>query len=189
MAASLARCEWDASLHTGSLSSLLCLIAHLLGVLTKSLLAAGCRERRDKENPRRRCTTNFKVGFTHLYFQGNGCGYFVYVEDIMQGLGAIEYESTKIDLVECKRIVESLRDEVLVVQQRLGSIEEATKKMTTIDHHNSIKGWGFRIGISDLASSFSFELGILFQGWGFRIGSYAFASPSSFCLGIYRLEG
>nr|GME04200.1 uncharacterized protein LOC109147908 [Ipomoea batatas] len=37
-----------------------------------------------------------------------------------------------------RRIVESLRDEVLVVQQRLGRIEEATKKMNAFDHHSCV---------------------------------------------------
>nr|GLL44861.1 uncharacterized protein LOC109147908 [Ipomoea trifida] len=71
-------------------------------------------------------------------WKGNGCGFFLYVEDIMQGLGGIQYESTKIDVMDCKRIVESLRDEVLVVQQRLGRIEEATKKMNAFDHHSCV---------------------------------------------------
>nr|GMD27119.1 uncharacterized protein LOC109147908 [Ipomoea batatas] len=79
----------------------------------------------------------FELGF-FVIFQGNGCGFFVYVEDIIQGLGAIEYESTKNDIMDCKRIVESLRDEFLVVQQRLGRIEEATKKMNISGHHNSV---------------------------------------------------
>ncbi|XP_019173952.1 PREDICTED: uncharacterized protein LOC109169545 [Ipomoea nil] len=72
-------------------------------------------------------------------WKGNGCGFFVFVENIMQGIGAIEYESTKTDLMELKRLVRSLRDEVVVVQTRLGSIEEATKKMDGIGHHNSVK--------------------------------------------------
>nr|GMD93237.1 uncharacterized protein LOC109147908 [Ipomoea batatas] len=75
--------------------------------------------------------------FTRLR-AGNGCGFFLYVEDIMQGLGGIQYESTKIDVMDCKRIVESLRDEVLVVQQRSGRIEEATKKMNAFDHHSCV---------------------------------------------------
>lgn len=58
-----------------------------------------------------------------MLFQGSGCELFVYVEDIMQGMKVIEYESTKIDSMEWKRIVESLKDEVSVVQTRLGRIE------------------------------------------------------------------
>nr|GME07723.1 uncharacterized protein LOC109147908 [Ipomoea batatas] len=71
-------------------------------------------------------------------WKGNGCGFFLYVEDIMQGLGAIEYESTKVDVMDCKKIFESVRDEVMVIQQRLGRIEEATKNMNRSGHLNYV---------------------------------------------------
>nr|GMD30900.1 uncharacterized protein LOC109169545 [Ipomoea batatas] len=99
----------------------------------------------------------YRTGFS-LIFQGNGCGFFLYVEDIMQGLGAIEYESTKVDVMDCKKIFESVRDEVMVIQQRLGRIEEAMKNMNRSGHLNSVnvvKVVALSSVLTSVASSFT----------------------------------
>lgn len=51
----------------------------------------------------------------------------------------MEHESTNIDLVELKRILECLRDEVSVVQTKLGRIEQGTYKIASIYNQICVK--------------------------------------------------